>query len=81
MVSYLNPDTQLSQFERSRSFANGLAQVLKAFGEKFKITLRGMRRSYWAIGPEDPANVWSGTFSSTSSCKSFSLLIRLLGQS
>ena len=63
MKSYLNPDTQQSQFQRARSFVDGLTQALDHFNEKFKITARGMSRSYWADNPEDLANVRSGTLS------------------
>ncbi len=56
-ISYLNPDSQKSQFQRSRSFVDGLTQALEVFRDIFRITARGMSRSYWADSPEDLANV------------------------
>jgi len=46
-VSYLNPDDEKSQFQRSRSFMDGLAQASDAWRTKFKVTARGLRRPYW----------------------------------
>lgn len=47
-VSYLNPDEDKSQFQRSRSFNDGLNQALDAFRVSFRITARGLSRPYWA---------------------------------
>ena len=52
MISYLNPDEDKSQFQRSRSFMDGLTQATEAFKGSFKITARGMARSKWADSPE-----------------------------
>ena len=46
-TSYLNPKSEQSQFQRSRSFMDGLAQATEAWRKKFRITARGMRRPYW----------------------------------
>ena len=46
-ISYLNPGSELSQFQRSRSLMDGLAQASEAWRTKFKITARGLRRPYW----------------------------------
>ena len=52
MISYLNPDEDNSQFQRSRSFMDGLAQASEAFRGVFRITARGMGKSRWADSPE-----------------------------
>ena len=59
IVSYLNPDPERSQFEQSRAFMNGVNQVAEAFRPKFKITARGMSRSFWVDDPEQLAKVCS----------------------
>ena len=51
-VSYLNPDEGNSQFQRSRSFMDGLTQASDAFRADFKITARGMSKPVWADSPE-----------------------------
>ena len=51
-VSYLNPDEAKSQFQRSRSFMDGLEQASDGFRNKFKITARGLSRPAWAESPE-----------------------------
>ena len=56
-VSYLNPESSLSQFQRSRSFIDGLTQASESFRREFKITTRGMSRSYWAESSEALASV------------------------
>lgn len=56
-LSYLNPDENHSQFQRSRSFIDGLKQASEIFRERFKITSRGMSRSTWAESPEALADV------------------------
>ena len=52
MISYLNPEEDKSQFQRSRSFMDGLTQANEAFRGIFKITARGMGKSKWADSPE-----------------------------
>lgn len=56
-VSYLNPDESKSQFQRSRSFMDGLTQASEAFRLKFKITTRGLSKPRWADSPEALAQV------------------------
>ena len=56
-LSYLNPDEKHSQFQRSRSFIDGLKQASETFREKFRITSRGMSRSTWAETAEALADV------------------------
>lgn len=55
--SYLNPDEKQSQFQKSRSFIDGLKQASDAFREKFRINSRGMSRSTWAETSEAIAHV------------------------
>ena len=54
---YLNADESLSQFQRSRSFMDGLTQASEAFRGRFKITARGMANPMWADSPETLAQV------------------------
>lgn len=51
-TSYLNPDESKSQFQRSRSFMDGLTQASDAFRADFKLTARGMSKPLWADSPE-----------------------------
>ena len=51
-VSYLSPDETNSQFQRSRSFMDGLTQASDAFRAEFNITARGMSKPLWADSPE-----------------------------
>ena len=57
VISYLNPDQSLSQFQRSRSFIDGLEKASKAFRAAYRITARGTARPYWATSPEGLAKV------------------------
>ena len=56
-ATYLNADGSLSQFQRSRSFMDGLTQANEAFRGSFKITARGMAKPVWADSPETLAQV------------------------
>ena len=56
-ATYLNADESRSQFQRSRSFMDGLTQASEAFRGRFKITARGMARPMWADSPETLAQV------------------------
>ena len=56
-LSYLNDDESQSQFQRSRSFIEGMEQASEVFRAKFKIAARGMSRSYWAEDAEHLAEV------------------------
>lgn len=47
MRSYLNPKTSDSQFQRNRSFTDGLEQAKTALKAEFRITLNGMSRPHW----------------------------------
>ena len=51
-VSYLSPDESKSQFQRSRSFMDGLTQASDAFRAEFKLNARGMSKPVWADSPE-----------------------------
>ena len=55
--SYLNQDESRSQFQRSRSFMDGLTQASDAFRAEFKITARGMSKPVWADGSESLAHL------------------------
>jgi len=57
LESYLNPDQSMSQFQRSRSFMDGLQQVSDLWKTTFKITERGLRRPLWAVTQEELAAV------------------------
>ena len=50
--SYLNPKTSDSQFQRNRSFMDGLTQASEAYRGVFKITATGMRRARWSVPRE-----------------------------
>ena len=52
IISYLNPDEGNSQFQRSRSFMDGLTQASDAFRVEFKTTSRGMSKPIWADSAE-----------------------------
>ena len=56
-ATYLNADESRSQFQRSRSFMDGLTQASEAFRGRFKITARGMAKPMWADSPETLAQV------------------------
>ena len=51
-ISYLNQDESRSQFQRSRSFMDGLTQASDVFRANFKISARGMSKPVWADSPE-----------------------------
>jgi xeroderma pigmentosum group C-complementing protein len=46
-VMCLNPKENLPQYTRSTTFVDGLRQASETFKRRFKITARGMKRSYW----------------------------------
>lgn len=58
-ILYLNANSEQSQFQKSRSFMDGLAQATEAWRTKFKITARGMRRPYWVEHTEALKDVCS----------------------
>lgn len=51
-ISYLNQDESRSQFQRSRSFMDGLTQASDGFRANFKISARGMSKPVWADSSE-----------------------------
>jgi len=57
--SYLNPDRSMSQFQRSRSFMDGLQQASDVWKTTFKVTERGLSRPLWAVTQEELAAVRS----------------------
>ena len=57
IVSYLNPDESQSQFQRSRSFMDGLSQASDVFRARFKITARGLSKPRWAGSSENLVQV------------------------
>jgi xeroderma pigmentosum group C-complementing protein len=58
MRSYLNPKTNDSQFQRNRSFIDGLEQAKAALKAEFRITMSGMSRPHWPVdgGDEGPSS-------------------------
>ncbi|KAI9885596.1 MAG: rRNA-processing protein bfr2 [Watsoniomyces obsoletus] len=52
-VSYLNPNPNFSQFQRSRSFMDGLAQASEAWKGRFMKTARGLHRASWRPNHDD----------------------------
>jgi xeroderma pigmentosum group C-complementing protein len=58
MRSYLNPKTNDSQFQRNRSFIDGLEQAKAALKAEFRITMSGMARPRWPVdaGEELPSS-------------------------
>lgn len=58
MRSYLNPKANDSQFQRNRSFMDGLEQAKAAFKAEFRITMSGMARPRWRVdgGDESPSS-------------------------
>lgn len=58
MRSYLNPNPNDSQFQRNRSFIDGLEQAKAAFKAEYKITMSGMSRPRWSMdgGDEGPSS-------------------------
>jgi len=53
MRSYLHPKPDDSQFQRNRSFMDGLEQAKAAFKAEYKITMSGMSRPRWSMGDGD----------------------------
>ena len=57
MLKYFDENETHSQFQKSRSLTDGLEKASEIFRQHFKITSRGLSRSYWAESPEVLANV------------------------
>lgn len=53
MISYLNPKVSDSQFQRNRSFLDGLEQARLAFKANFDVTATGMSRARWNAERDD----------------------------
>lgn len=53
MISYLNPAADLSQFQASRSFMDGLQQASDTFRGSFRRNARGMAKAQWK-DPDSP---------------------------
>ncbi|KAM3419435.1 hypothetical protein BST61_g5361 [Cercospora zeina] len=53
-ISYLNPSQQQTQFQRNRSFMDGLDQAVDAFIAEFQVTRTGLSRPHWSIESELP---------------------------
>lgn len=47
-VSYLNPSSNFSQFQFSRSLSDGLEQAISLWKSKFSKTARGLKAARWA---------------------------------
>lgn len=58
MRSYLNPKPNDTQFQRNRSFMDGLEQAKAAFKAEYRITMSGMSRPRWSMegGDEGPSS-------------------------
>ncbi|KAK6439638.1 hypothetical protein LTR95_004151 [Oleoguttula sp. CCFEE 5521] len=57
--SYLNPNSDFSQFQRNRSLMDGLEMVANTFRAHFQITTSGMRSAVWKVdgdGEEPPVD-------------------------
>ncbi|KAF2719244.1 Rad4-domain-containing protein [Polychaeton citri CBS 116435] len=50
---YLNPERQYSQFQRNRSFMEGLQDAVNIFNIHFTVTSPGMRRPRWLEPEQD----------------------------
>lgn len=48
IIQWLNPGSNLTQFGQTESLKKGLQMVMDRFQERFTITERGLRRSFWA---------------------------------
>jgi xeroderma pigmentosum group C-complementing protein len=51
-ISYLNPKAEFSQFQRNRSFVDGLQQAIDAFTAEYRVTARGLKKPRWIIEDE-----------------------------
>lgn len=51
-ISYLNPKTTDTQFQRNRSFMDGLQQALDSFNANFRVTSGGMTKARWEVDGE-----------------------------
>lgn len=51
-ISYLNPSSTESQFQRNRSFMDGLQQAMDAFNSEYRPSGAGLLRPQWSIEGE-----------------------------
>lgn len=51
MVKFLNPSSNVSQFQRTETLKKGLQEAATMFKTKYAVTERGMRRALWADDP------------------------------
>ncbi|CAK3955763.1 DNA repair rhp42 [Lecanosticta acicola] len=51
-VSYLTPKTTMSQFDRNRSFMDGLQQAVEIFVPEYRVTGGGMTKAQWDVDGE-----------------------------
>ncbi|KXT17176.1 hypothetical protein AC579_332 [Pseudocercospora musae] len=48
-VSYLNPKQNDTQFQRNRSFMDGLEQAVSAFNAEYRVTGPGLMKPHWNV--------------------------------
>ncbi|SMQ49862.1 unnamed protein product [Zymoseptoria tritici ST99CH_3D7] len=48
-ISYLTPKAEFSQFQRNRSFVDGLQQAIDSFTAEFRVTAQGLSKSHWIV--------------------------------
>ncbi|KAF7197211.1 DNA repair protein rhp41 [Pseudocercospora fuligena] len=53
-VSYLNPKKNDTQFQRNRSFMDGLEQAMNAFNAEYRVTGSGLMKPHWNIDGDLP---------------------------
>lgn len=51
-ISYLNPSKQETQFQRDRSFTDGLEQAVGTFTADYRITGTGLQKPHWNVEGE-----------------------------
>ncbi|EME50263.1 hypothetical protein DOTSEDRAFT_121742, partial [Dothistroma septosporum NZE10] len=54
MMSYLNPKIHDTQFQRNRSFMDGLQQATDNFNAEYRVTGSGMIKPQWTAEGEEP---------------------------
>ncbi|CAK1355188.1 DNA repair protein rhp42 [Cercospora beticola] len=56
-ISYLNPSQQHTQFQRNRSFMDGIDQAINSFVADYQVTRTGLSRPHWNIDTEPPPTI------------------------
>ena len=51
-ISYLNPSKQETQFQRNRSFMDGLEQAVGIFTAEYRVTSTGLQKPHWNVDGE-----------------------------